>query len=282
MSNIILQGNREVNLSIRLDTNERAMVKASSKFNAMTKDIEDREILETLTSIILQAYTDAGQVVKGETKAEQQLSIKNFALSLLSDIREYFKTITLQEVEIAIRNGVRKMYGEYMGLNVVSFHGFIHAYKHSLERTEALHKQLQHEKENQQGEPALSEQEADKLMDDACIEAFEQYKRTGKLMDWGSVKYLHLEKKGIITYDNEEKQEILEAAKKRLQAERSLTQQGGSLHDIIQAQKNVGIFSENELRSMARLVALERFFEACKITDSDLKAEIEEYNSRQV
>lgn len=92
-------------------------------------------------------------------------------------IIQNYPSLRLQEIPIAFSNGIRKKYGEYFGLCVVSFEQFITGYLNSPERAELV-------KETSKiievkTEP--TDEDKFKTGKALCVELFEKYKKSGQL-----------------------------------------------------------------------------------------------------
>jgi hypothetical protein len=63
----------------------------------------------------------------------------NYLVNEVTDsIIKKFPSMRMQEIPVAFANGIRKMYGDYFGLSVVTFEGFITGYLNSPKRVELV------------------------------------------------------------------------------------------------------------------------------------------------
>jgi hypothetical protein len=261
-------------LSPALTAIESEMIIASTSMQI--KDLHDKDCIDRLNSIIAKAHADCGMDIakKGE------LSSMAIALGVLEDAREYFPGVTLDEIAIAVKNGIRKAYGEFYGINVTSIHQFIKAYRISQDRADAIRKQKIYADEQQAIEDnnnrKLSDQEQFKYMAEACQSALETYKTTGKLIDFGSAKYLFLEQYGLISLTIERKNEIYKRAKVDLDLIKS--REPAKCLTLLDTLTGVQQTTKQEYIAHARLLALREYFEMCKELELNLLEELQTLN----
>lgn len=99
----------------------------SIKISALERPAALGYIVAALTAV----YTISGQKVEAETLA---INAEEFYTRLL----EKYPHATIEEIKIALRNGVYDEYGDYYGLNVKSFMHFVKCFLYSDERREAF------------------------------------------------------------------------------------------------------------------------------------------------
>ena len=75
---------------------------------------------------------------------------------------------------------------------------------------------------------SLTGEEIEQIHRDATILKFDQYVKTGEVMDYGGPSFNWLYKKGFIKYTPEEKEEILEKARSQLKG-RALNKQAAGV-----------------------------------------------------
>lgn len=95
------------------------------------KAIELKDATEALKVIIGRIYIHAGQYLSDE-------DLPIVANLLNTDILRDFRYLTIQEVQLAMENGVREQYGAYYGLNLVTFNRWLTKYMESSKRIEAI------------------------------------------------------------------------------------------------------------------------------------------------
>lgn len=203
---------------------------------------------------ISRAYIDAGyQLPAGE-------SIMMLADSVADDLFTYFKTLSIKEAGLAIKNGIRGEYGEYVGISVKTLHNFFKSYKDSFDKQEVERKKAM----NDEPEKKLSEQEANEIMKQSCINAFKAYKETQQLSDFGGAKFNYLKKLGVINMTKERYNEIFEQAKQQVLHESSETlhKQGNMTTAGVIATAVIKQIDTHEItKNVARLIALREYFD---------------------
>lgn len=206
MSNIIKHdGNTIEGLTIR-ETNI-ILAKESSKI----KDLANEELNKGIINLVNTIYATAGQRASDD-------DIKALCILLKTELKTYFLNATINEVEIACSKGIRKEYGEYFGISIVSINNWINKYLNSEERINSIKKyQNLINMNNKQNE--LSDNEKESIMLNS-IERLKTYAKSPEFnienFDFGNAAYDYLTQKGILNYSTEEKNEFMDIAKEHL------------------------------------------------------------------
>lgn len=129
-----------------------------------------------------------------------------------SAIQNKYKSIRAEEIADIFADGIRKVYGDYMGLSTVSFEMFIMGYLESRKRKDLA---LSMPKEEKDRTP--SEQEIYDLSVQNCKTAFLDIKSKGTVGRFGVIVYDFLTKIGILQLDKETRWQYYEDAKSDLQ-----------------------------------------------------------------
>lgn len=223
--------------------------------------LQKNEIKAQINGYILKAFTDAGVNINGQTSSDKERTILILSDSVSDDMMHYFKTLTIQEIGLAIQNGIRGEYGDFYGINVKTIHQFCKAFRDSFERNETMRKVKQ---QTEPDEQKLSQAEIDKIMIPACIDAFKKYKETNELIDFGGAKFTYLKSIGLISLTPERQTEIMEQAKKE-QAEESnkaIFKNGAdSMAGIIAGNILKNLDKHETVKNAARLIALREYFD---------------------
>lgn len=114
-------------------SNEIAIINARQR--SRIRDVNDNDVLAAITAIVGKTFLTAGQSTTKE-------DVVFMASELVRDLKNRFQALTVDEVAIALNNGVKCDYGKYFGLNVVTFNNWLTAYKNSPERAKAIEDQL--------------------------------------------------------------------------------------------------------------------------------------------
>lgn len=129
---------------LKIDITERkiAMARLKPKICDLPTDEKSENLyLHALKSLIMKTYADCGQVISNESYFVDGVEIKpiKFQVQELSkDIDKNFNKLTVEELYIAFSEGVRGVYGEFYGLNNVTYFKWLKAYKDSETRRNAL------------------------------------------------------------------------------------------------------------------------------------------------
>jgi len=228
-----------------------------------------KEIARQCNGFLLKAYSDAGFAVKGETQETINRSMLVLADSVADDLFTYFKTLSIKEVGLAIKNGIRGEYGEYMGINVKTCHQFFKAYQESFNRIEVIRKQAMQD----EPEEKLTEVEISEIMNEACRTSFTKYRESGELVDFGGSKFTHLKKIGLINLTAERYAEIFERAKTQVKAEsaQTLFKDGSTTTAGVIANAVIKQIDTHEItKNAARLIALREYFDFLIENEFDL------------
>jgi hypothetical protein len=193
-------------------------------------DIKSAKINENHKDILIAKYSEkqiknidanyAGERLKtliNLTIFESGFKVENISeiiIMVIRDIFSDFSFMTLSEVSIAFRKGVRGQLGEFMGLSVRTFYFWLKEYNEY--KLEAL-KQIQYiKKEEPVTQEKLKEHKINWLK--SFINDFEQYKKTGisDNYDFKNLFYAYCVKNNIGYLTLDEKLEIENKAKREL------------------------------------------------------------------
>jgi hypothetical protein len=129
---------------LKIDITERkiAMARLKPKICDLPSDEKSENLfLNALKNLIIKTYADCGQVLNNESYVVDGVEIKpiKFQIQELSkDIDKNFNKLTVEELYIAFSEGVRGIYGEFYGLNNVTYFKWLKSYKESETRRNAL------------------------------------------------------------------------------------------------------------------------------------------------
>lgn len=244
-----------------LTRQELAFVKAA--FAPKVSELTPAEAEKSTLECINRAYAELGQLPAGSRAEDRQRSLSTMSHLILNDLTLYFPLVTIAEVSQAIKRGIRREFGEYYGFNVISVHGFVDKYLDSEERRAALERQQRHQMA-QEATEELSEEAKLKLMEDGLKHCEETYRKTGRIIDFGSVNYQMLVDRGKIKLTNEQKREIYEMAKWEIKRENE--NQELSLSKALYLIKNPPD-QRIEIIARAREIALRKYFDSIQTKD---------------
>lgn len=139
----------------------------------------------------------------------------------IRDVRKYFSTITIEEMQIAFSRGWKKEYGDFFGLNNKTYFEWLSAYMYGVKRANAK-KALLDAKESQTKKPELTEQEKDAILREGALTKFNEFKTTGNFYDFGNITYNYLARLGLIKFTVDVKKLIMNECRIRLLEEEKM------------------------------------------------------------
>jgi hypothetical protein len=180
----------------------------SKRVTALKKQEAVTEYIDMLTKV----YFEAGHAMPGKTKEEQVKQLQILSIAFHEEVQTYFKFMRVEEIRQALKNGVRKQYGDFHGINIASLHNWIKGYISDDNRKQALLK-LKQENEKEP-EPLVSKEQAEQLWREAILKQFRKFKETGHFIcEFPTFQYQQFEKRGLINLTKERKKELYEQAK---------------------------------------------------------------------
>ena len=94
-------------------------------------DMQQQELKDRVIKVLAKTYIDCGKVIE----SKELISLSN---GVINEIKRYFINLKIDELDLCFQNGVRKQYGEYFGLNIVTFHQWIKSFMAEENRLEAI------------------------------------------------------------------------------------------------------------------------------------------------
>ena len=175
----------------------------------MCFDIPEQDVIGSFIQIIGSALVESGQQVQGETTELRNKNVLIYAQLCASDILNNHSHLTVNEIRIAVKNGIRGRYGEYYGINPVSISKFLEGYQNSQERAAAIEAINRQKATKQLTEKAAATiQERFDMIKDGCIAAFETYKTKKTTLDLGNNRFLFLRKIGLLNLTPQEEKTL--------------------------------------------------------------------------
>lgn len=259
----------EVSLAPALNPKERDVIIARQ--HKKIKEYSDTALLKAIQKLVIKAQFDTKHNFE---KADLNFTITEVCNDLLNDFAER----TVEEAEIAFRKGVRKQYGEFYGLSVVTFYQWMVSFVH--ESNEAIMKQRKFEAELNNQPPVLSQKEKDCITAKYMLEFFEKYKENPLnsgikiYIISASVEYDYLLRLKVIGYNDQQKADIRERAKKSMERTYDLLK----AKDKMERQKFSAILAAthigkptNEFWNECKKVAMLDFYKKLETENKDLR-----------
>jgi len=236
----------------------------------MVRNADDKTITDTLGKAVVRAFQDAGQRIE----EADQTYLKS---ALLAESKRY-PNMRIEEIPIAIDRGIRKEYGEYFGINVVSISGFFRGYLASQERAEAA-KELNKLALPEPTKPTEAEIKAMEI--DMIVKAYEKFKSEGYYADFGNHVYRKLDERGLISFTPERKREFMEQAKKSVQDKNNPAtalnrEERAKRLSVIERLANAIKTGDTLVVREAKQIALMAYFGELKEMDINIKDLLEE------
>lgn len=141
-------------------------------------------------------------------------NISELILLIIKDIFSDFSYMTLSEVGLAFRKGIRGELGEYMGLSVLTFYKWLKAYNETLKQQAIKSLQFIKKEENKTVSEDLKREYYKKWLK-SHIEDFERHKNGEEIIiyDFGNVFYDYCVKNSIGYITKSEEEELIEKAR---------------------------------------------------------------------
>lgn len=177
---------------------------AAAKSGLCIADFNLDELSEKLTTLIGSTYQDAGQIIEPGDLATMAYRLQ----------RELFNYPFLRfaELELAVSNGSKKLYGKYFGINVLTIIDWITAYQQSEECKRYAHEVTKAIYVTKEPDEEAKEQIGRTL----ALKTFADHKE-GKDINLPAVTvYDFLDKKKLIVFAKEQKIEFMEKATENL------------------------------------------------------------------
>lgn len=238
-------------------TNEAEFVKAT--YSTKVCEMGELKAEKALVQIVNRAYSELGQIPSGSARIERNQYLEGISKLINCDLMLYFPTITIHEVEQAIKRGIRREYGEYFGFNVIAVHTFVEKYLNSEARTEALRRQnvfLASLEET----VAPDREKQWKLFKEGLLSCYEIYKTKRQIIDFGCINYEFLVKAGQIQLSADEKRRIYQQAVEQIKIEQA--QEQTSVKNIFSYIKN-NEPGTNAYVLRSKEISLANYFDHC-------------------
>jgi hypothetical protein len=234
MSNLIKS--TSVNLPKEVSNKSRSVYQANS--SVMIKNVDDKNVVvNSIHQSINRSIADKGVNMDIE-------DMNYLKRSVTDDILKDFPTLTLQDITLCFSMGVRGNLGEYFGLNVVTFYGWLKKYKEEV-IPEAIKEVKIYLPPAEIEEPKVDYKKLDlDKIDNICNEII-SYKQNGiyDFNDYGNIHFNFLNKLGYFDSVSEEEKELIKHDAKQLY----ISQMKQKNMDLITQGKNLQMIDINQL-----------------------------------
>jgi len=256
-----------------------AIVKALQ--SPLVNQVEPKEVFAALNLAIGKAYADTGfKIVPDGASSEEGKAAKvlygNMINELVTYVKTYAATYRVNEIGIAIERGTQKEYGDYYGLNKVSFVQFIKGYKASEARATALAAHIANQ-DKPKMPPTIEEQF--NTAKENTLQAFESHKSRKPIERLFAPAYDFLKELQLCIYDKEVRAEIFKTATARVIDEARSKKAGGDyfarqaisqLIEKFELQPDPGTKEFNIIVAKGKAITCARYFDDVLLVGEDL------------
>lgn len=233
---------------------------ALSFYDIKIKDVVYLDLKVYLLKLIFATHLNVGY------KAEEE--IINLSIDdLCNDLKSYNAGVTLKQIEIAFRLGIKNEYSEWFGLCNKTYFQWINGFVFSERKRMAL---LTLKNASMQQEKEVTEAEANEIIKNGVIEQFENYKAKGIFLG-SDVSYNYLERQGLLILTAERKKEIFEQIKLDVLNENKRNIGITDTKRVIMANIENMLANNEFLKAKAKKYALKEYFDNLIEMETDLK-----------
>jgi len=188
-----------------LPANAQVVVRARFE-SPIISEMPKAQALVEIMNLISLCIAESGQRVQNEAQAKAFLTERVY-----EDCCTHFKQVRLNELKIALNEGVRGNYGQYMGINITTINKWIKEFLVSEYRKTSLdYFNLLLTQQKAKVEP--TPEERTKMLKNSCDEAYGAFLREGEMSGIASTLYIFMKKELNIKWTGLERKEIEDAA----------------------------------------------------------------------
>lgn len=244
--------------------------------------VEDKNSWNTLKDILVKTIWESGI---GMEKADQKL----FITVAIDDIKNEFEMLTVSDVRIALKNGVRKKYGEFYGMNITTLNVWLKTYQEQTKIEAMLKLPLIKPMEEEKIYTEEERLENHKIWIEGVYSEFENYKNTGiyNFYDFNGAFFSYAEKIGLINLTHDEKLVIREKAllefknSKSLKKAKSAGERADFKHILENLQKENEKPYEEQIKLLCKKIVINNLFNDFARKDKNLREMVEKLEKRK-
>lgn len=252
--------------------------------------IVDRKRLEGSTKVgdELRTIINMTIIESGFAGTWEEREIQVFIMTIIQDIFRDFKRLTVQEVRIAFRKGVREEYGELHGLSVRAVHKWMRAYVAQTKKEAKRELRLLDKPKIME----LTEEEKEQKHQDyleGVYAWYDEFIKSGSYTykDYGNAMYIILDTLGLMTYSLKEKKKIYSEAEEGVKNAHDPSNANGAVQRsefkrMIQKIADGHSDATIRIKTEAKNIALKRFLVECRDKERNLRELIESAQASQV
>lgn len=253
---------------LSLQENEMVVANSGTKIKVLSK----KEISSKLIDSVSKAYWQC------KYATPSPVDLKLMADELAKDVSVYFTKLTIEEVDMAFRNGCRKVYGDFAGISNAVMFTWLQNYVMSTARMDALKKQREYL--DPPPEKLTTEQKL-KIIHDGCLQGFEEFKAKGSSFLITPVSYDYLDSKNVFQWAKGRKFDFIRQAQEILKMESQndllACKDDVKRIEIRNALHEVNNAKSNKVLSKAKTIALTEYFSCLVEIGMELSEKINEY-----
>lgn len=240
----------------------------------IVRKVEENELRIVISRAIAKAFADTGQ-------SKETTDIDYLIGTIPFEIKKQVPSIRLDEIPIAINNGIFGHYGKYYGINVLTIISFCQQYLESEERKKEGQKMLQL---SEPKEIIPSQEETIKAIKEAITKAYQAFLINGNYNDHFNFIYDKLDERKLIPLLSHQKAEIFKKAKESLRKKNNPFFANGRderkeflrINELID--NNDSIEGNNAIKREAKKIALNEVFSIFKKDKTDILKLLENTN----
>jgi len=210
MSNLIKS--KRVNLPKEVSSQSRSVYEAHS--STAIRNISDKNVVvNSIHQSVNRSIADKGINMEVE-------DMKYLKKSITDDILNDFPNLSLQDIQICFKMGVRGNLGEYFGINVVTLYQWLKKYKEEI-LPQTFHEVSKYLPPAQIEEPKVDFKKLDFDKIESICQAIIKYRNDNvyDFTDYGNIHYKFLDKCGILEFREDEKKFYQDTARNMILSE---------------------------------------------------------------
>lgn len=272
------------------DNNGLQLVKPQPEGYAITKalnsplinQVAPEDLFTALNIAIAKSYIDTGYKAPDADSQTEAMIYSQMVNELVTYIKTYCATLRVKEIPLAIDRGTQQEYGNYFGLNKVTFVQFFKGYKNSGQRQEELSKHLK----TLQVPPIIpTPGEQFNTAKNNALMAYEAHKAGQPQERAGGIVYDFLKAIGLCAYSKEVRNAIYTEAIARVISETHAQKLGSDFFVRQGLQRLIETFELGPTRGTkeygiilikAKAMTAAKYFDDCVLAGADLSGLIED------
>lgn len=246
-------------------------------------DLNPPDAEKFILNLIMETQLNTGHTKQAEDETTNAMA----AGAVYGYIKDKFKTLTVKELKLAVLNGLTGEYGDFIGINLKTFSGWIKGYSTSELKKQAMSEWNKYIELVQVRK--YSESEKDQIIISGCLHFWNDYKNAGLIKHLVipvdkvcAIYYDFLAKKGVVNFGKDQLNEFSRKAKELYEAEITLSKTSRQIKksDYEAIMDSITKDTNTHLKSKRRKIALIAFFDELITQKKDLKEIINQLINR--